>query len=121
MSRPTNDCIKASMFKYRDNDGHPNYRRLMASLIKRYSWDKMTSVWKWNCQHCVICNRAKPDRRSGASLQPLGIPEYAWEFIGIYYVTDLSKSGLYGHTTAFIMICHLTKIAHLFHATRRSL
>jgi hypothetical protein len=60
----------------------------------------------------VICTRAKPDRRGGASLQPLGISEYPWENVGIDYVTDLPKSGLYGHTTVFIMVCHLTKMAH---------
>jgi len=64
-------------------------------------------------QHCAICNRAKPDRRDGASLQPLGISEYPWEIDGIYYVTDLPKSGSYGHTPVFIvMVCHLTKMAH---------
>jgi hypothetical protein len=60
----------------------------------------------------VICNRAKPDRKGGASLQPLGVPEYPWEIVGIDYVTDLPKSGSFGHTAVFIMVCHLTKMAH---------
>ena len=43
----------------------------------------------------------------------LGIPEYPWEIDGINYVSDLPKSGLYGHTTDFIiMVCHLTKMAY---------
>jgi len=41
----------------------------------------------------------------------LGIPEYPWEIVGIDYVTDLPKSYLYGHTTFFIMVCHLSKMA----------
>ena len=45
-------------------------------------------------------------------MQPLGIPEYPSEIVGIDYVTDHPKSGLYGHTTFFIMVCHLTKMAH---------
>ncbi len=28
------------------------------------------------------------------------------------YVTNLPKSGSYGYTTIFIMVCHLTKMAH---------
>jgi hypothetical protein len=60
----------------------------------------------------VICNRAKPDRRGGASLQPLKNLEYPWEIVGIDYITDLPKSGLYGHTYILIMVCHLTKMAH---------
>ena len=73
--RLANDLIKALLFEYHGNDGHPNYRHLMASLLKRYSWNKRTLDCKLDCQHSVICNRAEPDRRCGASLQPLRIPE----------------------------------------------
>ena len=72
----------------------------------------MTLDCKLYCQHCVICIRAKPDRRGGASLQPLRIPEYPWDIVGIDYVTDLPKSGLYGHIAVIINVCHLTKMAH---------
>ena len=34
--RPANNLIKALLFEYRDNDGRPNYRRLMTSLLKRF-------------------------------------------------------------------------------------
>ena len=64
------------------------------------------------CQHCVICNRAKPDPRNGASLQPLVIPEYPWEFFWINHVTDFPQSCVYGHTTVFILVWHLIKMAH---------
>jgi len=53
----------------------------------------MTFDCKTHCQLCVVFIRAKSDRRGGVSLQLLGIPEYAWEIIGIDYVTDLPKSG----------------------------
>ena len=100
--RPANVLIKALLIESHDNDGQPNYRRLMASLLKRYWCDNMTLDCKLYCQNCVICNRAKPDRRGGASLQPFGIPEYPWEIVGIDYVTDLPKSGLYGHTIVLL-------------------
>ena len=110
--RPTLALIKALLVEYHDNVGHPNYRRLMASLLKRFGWDKMTFDYKSHCQRCIVCNRAKPDRREGHALQPLGIPEYPWEIIGIDYVIDLPKSGINGYTSVFIMVCHLTKMAH---------
>jgi len=109
--RPATALIKALLIEYHDNAGHPNCRRLMASLLKRYWWDKIILNCKLYCQHCVICNRAKPNRRGGASLQPLGIPEYSWEIVGIDYVSDLPKSSSYGPTPAFIMVFHLTKMA----------
>ncbi len=72
----------------------------------------MTFDCKSHWQRCIVCNRAKPDRRGGAALQPLGILEYPWEIDGIDYVTDLPKSGTDGYTSVFIMVCHLTKMAH---------
>ena len=45
-------------------------------------------------------------------LHPLGVPEYPWEIVGIYYVTDSPRSGAYGYTSVLIMVCHLTKMAH---------
>ena len=84
----------------------------MTSVIKRYWWDKMIFDCKAYCQHCVVCNRAKPDRRGGASLHPLEIPEYPWEIVGIYYVINIPKNDTNGYTTVFIMGCLLTKMAH---------
>jgi hypothetical protein len=62
-------------------------------------------------QHCVVYDRAKPDRRGVADLQPLGIPEYPWEIVGDDYVIGLPKSGSFGYTAVFVMVCFLTKTA----------
>ena len=64
------------------------------------------------CRICIACNRAKPDRRGSASLNPLGVPVYPWEIVGIDYVTDLPRSGSHGHSSVVIMVCHLSKMAH---------
>ena len=44
--RPANAFIKALLFEYHDNVGHPNYCRLIASLLKRFWWDKMILNYK---------------------------------------------------------------------------
>jgi hypothetical protein len=72
----------------------------------------MTFDCKSHCQHCVVCKRAKPDRKGGAALQPLGLLDYPWKIVGIDYVTNLPKSGTYGYIVYFIMVCHLTKMVH---------
>jgi hypothetical protein len=59
-----------------------------------------------------VCNRSKHNQRGGAALQPLGFLAYPWEIVGINYVIHLPKSGSYGHTIVFIMVCHLTKMDH---------
>jgi hypothetical protein len=110
--RPAHPLIKMLLFEYHDNCGHSNYRRVLASLLKRFWWDKMAFDCKAYCRNCIVCNRAKPDRRGMAMLHPLGVPEYPWEIVGIDYVTDLPKSGVHGYTSVFIMVCHLTKMAH---------
>ena len=38
--RPANALIKALQIEYHDNVGHPNHRRLMASLFKRLGGTK---------------------------------------------------------------------------------
>jgi hypothetical protein len=48
----------------------------------------------------------------GPTLQALGVPQYPWKIIGIGYATDIPKSGSYGYTSLFIMVCHLTKMTH---------
>ena len=112
ISLPANDWIKALLFEYHDNANHPHYRRLMTSLLERYWWNKMTLGFELYYQHCVICNGVKTDRSGGASLQLLGTLEYPCYIFGFHYVIDLPKSGSYGHTIVFSMVCHLTKMAH---------
>jgi hypothetical protein len=61
----------------------------------------MTFDCKSHCQRCIVCNRAKPDLKGKDALQPLRIPEYPWEIVGIDYITDLPKSGIDGYTVVF--------------------
>ena len=52
---PSKALIKALLFEYLKKAGYLNYRRLMmASLFKRFWWDKMTLDCKLYCQHFVI-------------------------------------------------------------------
>ena len=64
------------------------------------------------CQNFIVCNRTSFDRRGAASLHPLGVPEYHWEHVGMYYVAGLPRSGSHIYASVFSMACNLTKIAH---------
>jgi len=105
--RPAKASKKAPILELYDDVGHHNYRRLMISLLKRYQWDKIAFNCKLYFRHCVVCKRARPDRKGGVALQPLGVSQYPWEIVGIDYVTDLPKICFNGYTRAFIMVCHL--------------
>ena len=45
-------------------------------------------------------------------MYPLGVPRYPWKIVGIDYVTNLPKRGSNLYTSVFIMVFHLTKMAH---------
>jgi len=60
---------------------------------------------KAHCSKCVVCNRAKPSRHGSSSLSPLSVPNYPWEIVGIYFVTDLPKSSKYNFFAILILVC----------------
>ena len=47
--RPKLVLTKALLIECHDNVGHPNYRQLMTSLLKRLWWDKVTFDCKSHC------------------------------------------------------------------------
>ena len=69
--------------EYRENVGHPNWRRLLAMSSKRFWRERMSFDCKAHGSACVVCNRAKPSRHGSSSLSPLGVPNYPWEIVGM--------------------------------------
>ncbi len=110
--RPAKALKQSLLLEYHDNAGHSNHCRVLATLLKRYWWDKMAFDCKAYCQNCIVCNRANPDRRGASSLHPLGVLEYPWEIVGNDYVKDLPKRGSNCYTSVYIMVCNLTKMTH---------
>ena len=106
------------MHELHDANGHPSWRRLLASLLKRYWWRHIAADCKKYCAECIVCNRSKPIRRGAAPIHPLPVPEFPWHTVGLDYVTDLRKSGKHGYTAVMIVCCHLTKMAHLIPCTK---
>lgn len=100
------------MYELHDASGHPNWRRLLANLLRRFWWKGITADCKSHCEKCVECNRSKPHRRGHAAVHPLPVPSYPWEIVGVDYVTCLPKSGKSAYTAVMIMVDHLTKMAH---------
>ena len=61
---------------------------------------------------CDMCQRVKAEhqRRAGL-LQPLQVPEWKWDKIGMYFITGLPRSSR-GHDSIWVIVDHLTKVAH---------
>jgi len=106
IARPAQDMRIVLLTEYHDNAGHPNWRRLLASLLKPFWWERMTFDCKNHCSNCVVYNRAKPSRQGSASLSPLGVPEYPWEVVGMDFETDLPKNSKLQYTAILILSYH---------------
>ena len=110
--RPAQELRKCLMHELHDAAGHPSWRRLLASLLKRFWWKGISADCKDHCSKCVECNRSKPHRRGQAPVHPLPVPSYPWEIVGVDYVTCLPKSGKASYTAVMIIVDHLTRMAH---------
>jgi len=42
MPRPAQDMRTLLLTEYHDNDGHPHGRCLLATLLKRFGWERMS-------------------------------------------------------------------------------
>jgi hypothetical protein len=61
---------------------------------------------------CKTCAHGKPAQHPRGPLQPLDVPEYPWQVVGVDLVGPLPLSD--GHNMIITYVCHLTKQAHFF-------
>jgi hypothetical protein len=81
----------------------------------------MKSAMKTFVQSCSICQQAKPERlRYPGLLQPLPVPETAWEMVSLDFVEGLPKSGQFNCILVvvdkFSKLAHFVPLRHLFTA-----
>jgi len=62
--------------------------------------------------HCDICQRVKTEHQKPAGLlQPLPIPVWEWDEIGMDFVVGLPKTQK-GNDSIWVIVDRLTKVAH---------
>ena len=79
-------------------------------------WKDMTADVKAYCETCHTCKTSKPsNQKPYGLLNPLSIPTYPWESIGVDFVGPLPESGnrdgIFDSIT--VVICLLTSMVHL--------
>ena len=79
-------------------------------------WRDMVSDVKAFCETCHTCKTSKPsNQKPYGLLNPLSVPSYPWESIGMDFVGPLPESGnrdgLFDSIT--VVICLLTSMVHL--------
>jgi hypothetical protein len=91
---------------------HPGTTKMYLDLKTRYWWRGMKKEIAQYVARCDTCQRTKAEHQKPAGLlQPLPVPEWKWEEIGMDFVTGLPRTQK-GNDSIWVIIGRLTKVAH---------
>nr|AAX96600.1 retrotransposon protein, putative, Ty3-gypsy sub-class [Oryza sativa Japonica Group] len=91
---------------------HPGSTKMYQDLKERFWWASMKREIAEYIAVCDVCQRVKAEHQKPAGLlQPLKIPEWKWEEIGMDLITGLPRTSL-GHDSIWVIDDRLTKVAH---------
>ena len=85
--------------------------------LRDHVWwkDMVLDVWAF-CETCHTCKISKPsNQKLYGLLNPLSVPSYPWESIGMDFVSLLPESGNWDRLfdSITVVICFLTSMVHL--------
>nr|ABF96299.1 retrotransposon protein, putative, Ty3-gypsy subclass, expressed [Oryza sativa Japonica Group] len=91
---------------------HPGSTKMYQDLKERFWWASMKREIVEYVAVCDVCQRVKAEHQKPAGLlQPLKIPEWKWEEIGMDFITGLPRTSS-GHDSIWVIVDRLTKVAH---------
>ena len=91
---------------------HPGATKMYMDLKERYWWNGMKADVARFVAQCDVCQRVKAEHQKPAGLlQPLPIPVWKWDEIGMDFVNGLPKT-LKGNDSIWVIVDRLTKVAH---------
>ena len=90
---------------------HPGTTKMYLDLKTRYWWRGMKKEIAQYVARCDTCQRTKVEhQRHVGLLQPLPVPEWKWEEIGMDFVIGLPQTQK-GNDSIWVIIDRLTKVA----------
>jgi hypothetical protein len=91
---------------------HPVSTKMYQDLKQRYWWHGMKRDVAAHVALCDTCHRVKAEHQKPARLlQPLKVPEWKWEEIGMDFIVGLPRTPV-GYDSIWIIVDRLTKVAH---------
>nr|AAX95143.1 retrotransposon protein, putative, Ty3-gypsy sub-class [Oryza sativa Japonica Group]ABA92434.1 retrotransposon protein, putative, Ty3-gypsy subclass [Oryza sativa Japonica Group] len=91
---------------------HPGSTKMYQDLKERFWWASMKREIAEYVAVCVVCQRVKAEHQKPVGLlQPLKIPEWKWEELGMDFITGLPRTSS-GHDSIWVIVDRLTKVAH---------
>ncbi|KAK1649149.1 hypothetical protein QYE76_066954 [Lolium multiflorum] len=89
---------------------HPGGTKMYQDLKEQFWWHGMKREIRSYIAKCDICQRVKAEhQRPAGLLQPLQIPEWKWDSVGMDFITGLPKSSK-GNDSIWVVVDRLTKI-----------
>jgi hypothetical protein len=91
---------------------HPGNTKMYMDLKERFWWPNMKREIAEYIAVCDVCSRVKAGhQRPAGLLQPLPIPDWKWDKVGMDFITGLPKTKS-GYDSIWVVVDHLTKVAH---------
>nr|CAH66097.1 OSIGBa0114I04.4 [Oryza sativa] len=91
---------------------HPGSTKMYQDLKQQFWWASMRREIAEYVALCDVCQRVKAEHQKPAGLlQPLKIPEWKWEEIGMDFIIGLPRTSA-GHDSIWVVVDRLTKVAH---------
>lgn len=92
--------------------GHLGFHVTYARVKRTFSWPGMKKSVREFVAACGVCKQAKPEHvRYPGLLQPLPIPEQAWQIVSLNFVEGLPRSRRFN--SILVVVDKLTQYAHL--------
>jgi hypothetical protein len=91
---------------------HPGSTKMYHDLRENFWWSSMKKEIAEFVSLCDTCRRVKAEHQKPAGLlQPLKVPEWKWEEIGMDFITGLPRTSS-GYDSIWVIVDRLTKSAH---------
>src|ERR1044071_3380445 len=91
---------------------HPGSTKMYRDLRQRFWWTRMKRDIARFVAECDVCRRINAEhQRPAGTLQPLPIPEWKWDKVGMDFITGFPKTQK-GNDAIFVVIDRLSKDAH---------
>src|ERR1041384_5062468 len=91
---------------------HPGSSKMYQDLKQRFWWTRMKREIARYVSKCDVCQRVKASHLKPAGLlQPLPIPSWKWEDIGMDFIVGLPKTSN-GYDSIWVIVDRLTKSTH---------
>ena len=91
---------------------HPGATKMYQDLRQTFWWTRMKREIARFVAECDVCRRVKAEhQRPAGLLQPLPVPEWKWDSIGMDFIVGLPRTSK-GSDSIWVIVDRLTKIAH---------